>query len=138
MALYSGVVGALKVKKGTAGTDNTACVATFTIDISASIGEAACLGQEFKKKAAGIKDWTASFDGPADFSDAGQKDLLDAVIAGDEIEATFELDATTYLKGSGFLESFSISHDAEGIATVSGGISGNGALTPTIPAIPAG
>lgn len=134
MALYSGITGALKVKRG-AGSQTPACVATFTLNITKSIGESACLGKSWVDAEAGIKDWNASFDGSADFSVTGNKDLMTAIINGEEIEAVFELDDENFFKGDGYLESYSVSHDAEGIATVSGSIVGNGEIETTYESI---
>lgn len=125
MALYSGITGAVKVG------GKEVCMATFTVDITASMGEAACLGAEFKKRKAGINSWTASFDGPVDFSTQDAQDVMDILLGTDKAVFIFELSRSVYFTGTGIVESVAITHDAENIATISGSVKGSGALVPT-------
>jgi len=134
MALYTGVTGKIAVKKGTAAAVDIAHMSGWTVDLSREIIEVVSLGSDAKEKIAGIKDWTASFDGTADFATtSGQKDLMDAYDDGSELEASFYLDDDTFLSGPCIIESLSISHAADGKADISISVAGNGKPDLTTP-----
>lgn len=132
--LYSGVTGKIAIKKGVEPAKDIAHMSNFTVDLSKEIIEVISLGSDAKEKIAGVKDWTASFDGTADFAaTSGQKDLLDAYNDGSVLEASFYLDADTFLMGNCLIESLSISSAADGKAEISISLSGTGSPTLTAP-----
>ena len=134
MALYTGVTGKIAVKKGTAAAVDIDHMSGWTVDLSREIIEVVSLGSDAKEKIAGIKDWTASFDGTADFATtSGQKDLMDAYDDGSELEASFYLDDDTFLTGNCLIESLSISNTADGKAEISISLSGTGSTALTTP-----
>ena len=70
----------------------------------------------------------------ADFSaTSGQDDLLTAYENGTKLTFGFYLDATKYFTGDAYIESLSISHDAEGVAEISISVSGTGGVVLTLP-----
>ncbi len=135
MAIYTGVTGKISIKKGATAAKDIVHMANWTVDLSKEMIEAISFGSNYKEKVPGIKDWTASFDGTADFAtESGQKDLVDAYEDDSVLEASFYLDATTFLKGNCYIESLSITSAAEGKADITIGLSGSGAALLTLPA----
>lgn len=129
MALYTGVTG-----KITVDSVDIAHMSNWSVELTKSVVEAISFGSDYKEKVSAIKDWTASFDGSADFdTDSGQKDLLDAYESGEEVSASFYLDTGVFMEGTAVVESLSISHAADGKADISISLSGSGAPTWTIP-----
>lgn len=130
--LYSGVTGKISVKKGSGTAVETAHMSTFSVELTKEIGERASFGNDYKEKIPGIKDWTASADGAADFATAsGQEDLITAFEDGSKVEATFYLDTGVYFKGDAYVESLSISNAADGHAEISISLSGTNGVTLT-------
>ena len=104
MAIYTGVTGKISIKKGATAAKDIVHMANWTVDLSKEMIEAISFGSNYKEKVPGIKDWTASFDGTADFAtESGQKDLVDAYEDDSVLEAGFYLDATTFLKGNCYI-----------------------------------
>lgn len=130
--LYSGVTGKISIKKGAAQAKDIVHMSSFSVELSKEMIEVASFGNDYKEKIPGIKDWTASADGAADFATtSGQKDLLDAFEDGSKVEASFYLDTNTFFKGDAYIESLSISHAADGSAEVSINLSGAGGVVLT-------
>ena len=131
MALYQGVTGKISIKTGTDTEQFLAHMTTWSVDLSKNIDESQFFGgslteEGFTEKTPGIKSWTASADGAADFGgESGQKALMDAYLDDTVVTCTFYLDADTGLKGEGFIESLTINHAADGKGEVSISISGN-------------
>lgn len=132
--LYTGVTGKVSIKQGEATAKDLAHISNFTVDISREMVEVASLGSKYKEKVPGIMDWSASADGTADFATtSGQKDLFDAFDAGTELECSFYLTADLFLVGTAFVESLSISTEAEGKADISISLAGTGGILLTLP-----
>ena len=127
--LYTGITGKVKLE------DNIiAHIANFSLETTSEIQEVISFGNKFKEKVPSILDWTADVDGAADFaSDSGQKDLWDAMNNQTLLTFGFYLNDTTYMEGSGYIESLSIDNAADGNAEISASISGSGALELTVP-----
>lgn len=134
MALYTGVTGKIAIKKGEGASKEIAHMANWTVDFTREIIEVVSFGEEYKEKIPSIKDWSASFDGKADFAAAsGQKDLLDAFEDGSELEASFYLDDDTFLAGTSYVESLSFTDAADGAVDTSISLAGSGANILTLP-----
>ena len=135
MALYQGVSGKISIKKGAGEEVFLVHMTTWSVDASTAIDETAYFGgsetqEGFTEKTPGVKSWTASADGAADFgTDSGQQGLMEAWANSDVIMATFYLDADTGLQGEGYIESLTINHAADGKGEISIGVSGNGKPT---------
>lgn len=123
--IYNGLVG--NIKNGTAAI---AHMAKWNLDLSRDISDVVSFGSAYKEKEPGVKDWKADADGTADFSTgSGQDDLLTAYESGTKLTFGYYLNATKYFEGDGYIESLSITHDANGVAEVSIGVAGTGGVT---------
>ena len=132
MALYQGVTGKISTKASAGGTEEyLAHMTSWNVDMSMAIDEQAFFGgskaeEGFTEKTPGVKSWTASGDGAADFATtSGQNTLLQAYLDQEPLIFTFYLDENTGLQGEGYIESLSISHSADGKAEMSISVSGN-------------
>lgn len=133
--LYTGVTGKITIKKGSATAVDIVHIANWSVELSKELLEVVSFGSTYKEKVPSIKDWTASAEGSADFTpEGGQKMLLDAFESGEILEASFYLDATTFLVGDCYVESLSVEHAADGKADISISLSGSGAVALTVPA----
>lgn len=127
--IYNGLVG--NIKNGTAAIGH---MSGWNLELSRDIAEVVSFGSTSKEKIPGIKDWKADADGTADFSTgSGQNDLLTAYENGTKLTFGFYLDGTKYFTGDAYIESLSISHDAEGVAEISISVSGTGGVVLTLP-----
>ena len=125
--LYTGVTAKLEVGIGT-----VAHISGFSIDISSETIEALSLGQVWKEKVSGSKDWTASADGSLDTdTEAKQQEIIEALIEGAVLPVTFYISEAVKFNGNALVESVSISTAADGKTDISISLSGSGALTPT-------
>lgn len=133
MPLYTGVTGKISINIGGVSKE-LLHLSNWNVDLSKDIIEGTYFGKGWKEKKPGVKDWTASFDGSADFTtDSGQKDLMDAFMNDTELEGSFYLDDDTFLSGPCIIESLSISHAADGKADISISVAGNGKPDLTTP-----
>jgi len=133
MALYQGVTGKISTKKEDGGTEEYLVHMTnWSVDTTKAIDETAYFGgsatqEGFTEKTPGVKSWTASADGAADFgAESGQKGIMDAYLNDDILTCTFYLDENTGVQGEGIIESLTISHAADGKGEISISVSGNG------------
>lgn len=137
--IYTGITGAIKVGEE-ASAKAMKHMSGFDLEISAELIEALSLGDEWRNRVPGIKDWNATLDGSASFdSDTEQKTILDAIYDGAIVTLGFYLNPTTYFEGPAYIETCSVSVTADGKADISFSAQGAGALTKTVPAtVPAG
>lgn len=139
MALYQGVTGKLSVKSGSGTAQYLVHMTTWSVDMTKNIDEAAYFGgsaeeEGYTEKTPGVKSWTASADGAADFgSESGQQALMDAYLQDTIVTCTFYLDEDTGLQGDGYIESLTINHAADGKGEISISVSGNGVPTLLLP-----
>ena len=127
--VFTGVSGKIGISKGLSAT-YLAHIESWSLDFSRSINECAPFGSDYKEKYPGMKDWSGSADGKADFLVGhGQRDLQAAWENGTEVTCVFLLDETTFWEGSAFIESLNVTHTADGIAEISISIAGNGGAT---------
>ena len=137
MSLYTGLTGKIAISKGGAAAVDVLHMSGFNVEMSKDIIEVISFGRTTKEKFPGIKDWSASGDGSADFADgAGQDILMEAFNDGADIVATFYLDDDTFLEGTGLIESLSITNAADGKADISISLAGEDAVALTVPADP--
>lgn len=135
MALYSGITGKISTKPDESGTETSiAHMANWSVSLSKEILEVISFGDDYKEKVPSIKDWSASFDGTADFDAAGgQKALVDAFESGELLVYTYYLDENTFMQGSGYIESLELSHAADGKGDISISVAGSNAVALSIP-----
>lgn len=132
--LYTGLTG--YIKTGVSPSQVTlAHMSGWEIELSSEMAEVVSFGNSYKEKVPTIKDWTASVDGAADFATAsGQAALVTAFENGTLLTFGFGLDATTYFEGTGYIDSLSVSNEADGNVTISISVSGSNAIVLELPA----
>lgn len=132
--LYTGLTG--YIKTGVSPSQVTiAHMSSWEIELTSEMAEVVSFGKDYKEKVPTIKDWTASCDGAADFATAsGQAALVTAFEAGTLLTFGFGLDTTTYFEGTGYIDSLSVSNEADGNVTISISVSGSNAIVLELPA----
>ena len=77
----------------------------------------------------GAKSWTVSCDGQFITDDAGQKKLMDAFVAGTEVEVEMKnADSSVYFAGKAAITSIEVDAQFDDVATLSLELTGVGAL----------
>ena len=77
----------------------------------------------------GAKSWTVSCDGQFITDDAGQKKLMDAFVAGTEVEVEMKnTDSSVYFAGKAAITSIEVDAQFDDVATLSLELTGVGAL----------
>lgn len=133
MALYTGVTGYIKLGKDTS-TKKMAHMSSWEVELSKDIIEVVSFGNTYKEKVPSIKDWSATCDGAVDFdANAGQKDLIDAFENGTLLTFGFGITDEIFMEGTGYIESLTITDEADGNVTVSISVAGSNAITLTLP-----
>lgn len=128
--LYTGVTGYIKV-----GSTTIAHMSSWEVELSKEIIEVVSFGNDYKEKVPSIKDWSASADGAADFdTSSGQADLVTAFEDGTLLTFGFGITETTFFEGTGYIESLSITNEADGNVSLSISVAGSNAITLTLPA----
>lgn len=134
MALYTGVTGYIKIGEGVSAA-TIAHMSSWEVELTKEMVEVVSFGNDYKEKIPSIKDWSATADGAADFEAAsGQADLIDAFESGDLLTFGFGIDADTYMEGTGYIESLSISNEADGNVSISMSVAGSNAIMLNLPA----
>ena len=127
--IYTGITAFVKV-----GETIIASISNFNLDKSRDIVEGAYFGKEYKVKKPTIKDWSASADGDVNFKvESGQKLLDEAFEEGTLLTFIFGIQEDLFFEGKGYIESLSITHDAEGKAEISISIAGSDGIELNIP-----
>lgn len=126
--LYTGLTG--YIKTGITPSQVTiAHMSSWEVELSAEIIEVVSFGNSYKEKVPSIKDWSATVDGAADFATlSGQKALVDAFEAGTLLTFGFGLTATDFMVGTGYIESLTITDEADGNVTISMSVAGSNAV----------
>lgn len=127
--LYSGLTGAVKT-----GTNESAKLIKhlngFDLTVEQSLTEDNSFGTGWGENVPGIKKWSATFDGTADFETGSeQEQLYTALEEGKTVTLGFYLNNTTYLQGSAYIKDLKIKHVADGKADISFSATGTGALS---------
>ena len=130
MAVHKGFDGYVMVGSQVVGNINhwTITETTDVQDVSGFNPGATGLGRRARKFAAGAYSWTASFDGFADVTDAGQQALKTAIETGDPVSLYFHLEGDKYYAGQGIITSTTDDDTWEGITTKTWDVQGTGAL----------
>ena len=132
MATYAGKEGKISFKAGSGEVTYLVHMTNWTANLTKAIDEAQYFGgsaseEGYTEKTPGIKSWTASADGAADFgSTSGQTALVTAWKNDTVVDLTLYLNATTAINGDAIIESLDISHAADGKGELSISFSGNG------------
>lgn len=101
-----------------------------TLDYSRETIEQTEIGRVYKTRVAGIRSWSVSGDGTAEFGVAsGHTELVKALNGGKKVEVVFTTDGTQNFTGSGYLTSLSVDIASDGMANISFEIAGSGKLS---------
>lgn len=129
--LYTGVTGYIKVGSGASGKA-LAHMSSWEVELSKDIIEVVSFGNDYKEKVPSIKDWSASADGAVDFAtDSGQKELINAFEDGTLLTFGFGITETIFMEGTGYIESLTITDEADGNVSLSISVAGSNAITLT-------
>jgi predicted secreted protein len=129
--LYTGVTGYIKVGSGVSGKA-LAHMSSWEVELSKDIIEVVSFGNDYKEKVPSIKDWSASADGAVDFAtDSGQKELINAFEDGTLLTFGFGITETIFMEGTGYIESLTITDEADGNVSLSISVAGSNAITLT-------
>lgn len=129
MAALSGTAGSVVYTTG--GTTVVGEIKEWSIDSSMEPPETTAFGDQWKEFIAGIRDWSASFNGNFDSGDAVQTSLRNAFLGGSAITGRFYVSSANYFSGSGFVTGHSPTTSYDGVAAIEYAMQGNGALTYT-------
>lgn len=114
------------------GANTVAEITGWKLDLGSDMVDVTTLNNTTAWKAflAGLKEWSGSAEGNADFTDTnGQKAIFDAWVAGTSLAAKFYLDGTHYLSGTVFVKGEGIEVGAADANKISFDFQGTGALT---------
>lgn len=101
-----------------------------TLDYSRETIEQTEIGRVNKTRAAGIRSWSVSGDGTAEFGIAsGHAQLVKALNSGKKVEVAFTTDGKRTFSGSGYLTSVSVDIASDSLANISFEIAGSGKLS---------
>lgn len=101
----------------------------WSLDISVDMQDVTSFGNLWKRYLVGLREWTGSCSGRFDGSDAAQKAMLTALLAGTSATVSFQVDETHSFSGTAYLSAGSVSAAVEGLVEVSYDVQGNGELT---------
>ena len=121
----AGYGGAVKL-----GANKIAEISNWSLDLGADDIEITSFDSEgWKEYLAGLKEWSGSIEGNLKTDDTnGQKAILNAWLAGEKLEFTFEVSSGVIFKGDALVKP-SIEVPVEDKASFSCDITGTGALT---------
>lgn len=101
----------------------------WSLDISVDMQDVTSFGDLWKRYLSGLHEWTGSCSGRFDGSDAAQKAMLTALLAGTPATISFAVDGTHSFSGTAYLSAGNVSAAVEGTVDVSYDAQGNGELT---------
>jgi len=128
MATYTGTAGSV-VYGGTAGTV-VGGMKTWTLDVAAAELDTTAFGSSWKEFDGGVLEWSGSFEGNADETNAMQDLLWTNLAAGSKAIGVFYLGTATAYQGTVVITGQSTGQSFDGIGTKSFSFRGDGPLTP--------
>ena len=131
---YTGLTAAIRADSTVLGYMNN-----LELNLDRTIIEILQFGDQYKKKAPGMKNWTANVEGTVAFdTTGGQKTLVDKFESGEDVTLQIQLKNGTYFEGAALIASLSISGTPDDALTISAEFEGNGAVTFTAGAAASG
>lgn len=128
---YTGLTAEIKVNNSVLGY-----MSGVDLTLEKNIIEVLQFGARYQEKVPAIKNWTANVDGTAAFTSGGsQHKLYQAFENDEEITVGIFLDDKVYFEGKAFVENLNITGAPDDKMNISCDLSGNGALTFTVPEI---
>lgn len=128
---YTGLTAEIKVNNSVLGY-----MSGVDLTLEKNIIEVLQFGARYQEKVPAIKNWTANVDGTAAFTSGGsQHKLYQAFENDEEITVGIFLDDKVYFEGKAFVENLNITGAPDDKMNISCDLSGNGAITFTIPEV---
>nr|DAT91696.1 MAG TPA: putative secreted protein [Caudoviricetes sp.] len=128
---YTGLTAEIKVNNSVLGY-----MSGVDLTLEKSIIEVLQFGARYQEKVPAIKNWTANVDGTVAFTSGGsQHKLYQAFESDEEITVGIFLDDKVYFEGKAFVENLNITGAPDDKMNISCDLSGNGAITFTIPEV---
>lgn len=128
---YTGLTAEIKVNNSVLGY-----MSGVDLTLEKNIIEVLQFGARYQEKVPAIKNWTANVDGTAAFTSGGsQHKLYQAFESDEEITVGIFLDDKVYFEGKAFVENLNITGAPDDKMNISCDLSGNGAITFTVPEI---
>ena len=126
---YTGLTASISV-----GTTPLAYMNNFELNLDRNVIEILQFGSEYKNKALGMKNWSASVEGTVAFDkDGSQTSLVSAFENGTKVKLKTLLKTNVYFEGDAYIASLSISGTPDEALTISAEFEGDGAVTFTAP-----
>ena len=127
MAVLSGTAGSV-VYGGTAGTI-VGGLKTWSLDVAAAELDASNFGSTWRLTDSGIKEWSGSFEGNYDDTDAQQTTLWTNLTTGAKSLVQFVVGTADYFYGTVVMTGHSPSQSFDGLGAGSWNFKGHGPLT---------
>lgn len=127
MAVISGTQGSVTYG-GTAGTI-VGGIKTWSLDVAAAELDASNFGSTWRLTDSGIKEWSGSFEGNADDTDAQQTTLWTNLTGGVKAILLFGLGTADYYYGTAVMTGHSPSQSFDGLGAKSWSFKGHRPLT---------
>lgn len=127
MAVISGTQGSVTYG-GTSGT-LVGGIKTWSLDVAAAELDASNFGSTWRLTDSGIKEWSGSFEGNYDDTDAQQTTMWTNLIGGVKAVMLFGQGTADYFHGTAVITGHSPSQSFDGLGAASWNFKGHGPLT---------
>jgi hypothetical protein len=129
MAIHSGTQGSViySSANGTAGT-LVGGMKSWTLNVEGEVLDTSAFGQSWRSKDIGIKQWTGTFEGNRDGTNAIQGSLWTQMLAGTKAEITFFAGTVHKFYGTAVITSNEVTQTFDGFSETSFSFEGDGTL----------
>ena len=129
MAIHSGTQGSVvySTANGTAGT-LVGGMKTWSLSVEGEVLDTSAFGQSWRSKDLGIKQWTGSFEGNKDGTNAIQNSIWSQLLAGSKAEVTFYMGTIDRYYGTVVVTGEEPTQTFDGFAETSYSFEGDGTL----------
>jgi len=129
MAIHSGTQGSVvySTANGTAGT-LIGGMKTWSLSVEGEVLDTSAFGQDWRSKDLGIKQWTGSFEGNKDGTNAAQNAVWSQLLAGSKAEVTFYMGTIDRYYGTVVITSEEPTQTFDGFAETTYNFEGDGTL----------
>lgn len=127
MGVISGTQGSVTYG-GTAGTI-VGGIKTWNLDVAAAELDASNFGSTWRLTDSGIKEWSGSFEGNYDDTDAQQTTMWTNLIGGVKAVMLFGMGTADYFHGTAVITGHSPSQSFDGLGAAGWNFKGHGPLT---------
>ena len=103
---------------------------TWSLNVAVAELDTSSFGNSWKEFTGGIGEWSGSFEGNADPSDAGQDAMWTNLVAGSLVELRFYMSGTVFYQGTAMITSQDVGQSFDGLATQAFNFRGSGTLAP--------